>query len=164
MICLNLHQISCHAREYKKDQSAGCAFSEQIWDILGCSRISHAFIQETFARCHHCTFIPQPRQRDGHLLLVAAAYSVGNHIDSVSGSDEVDSGLCDADMALNAHKDAREWAGGFQGVESFLHLRCSGAREQVVLAISCGIAVVHHREQRLVNMTDSLDTTRRIQP
>jgi hypothetical protein len=73
--------------------------------------------------------MPQPRQRDGYLLLVAAAHSVGNHIDPVSSSDKVDGGLCDANVALNAHKDARERARGVQGVESFLHFRCSGARE-----------------------------------
>jgi hypothetical protein len=79
--------------------------------------------------------MPQPCQRDRHLLLVATAHSIGDDIHLVLGSKEVDGSLCDANVALDADEDAREWAAGIQVVEGFLDFGCSRAREQVGLVV-----------------------------
>jgi len=54
--------------------------------------------------------MPQACQRDWDFLLVAAADSIGDDVDLVSRSKQIDGGLCDADVALDADDDAREWA------------------------------------------------------
>jgi hypothetical protein len=87
--------------------------------------VSHTLIHKALACCHYGPFIPQPRQCNGHLLLVTAAYAIRDDIDLVSSSEEIDGGLCNADVALNANNDAREWAGDIKTVERFLDFGCS---------------------------------------
>jgi hypothetical protein len=79
--------------------------------------------------------VPQPCQRDRHLLLIATAHSIGDDINLVLGSKEVDGSLCDANVALDANEDARERAAGIQIVEGFFDFGCSRAREQIGLVI-----------------------------
>jgi hypothetical protein len=54
--------------------------------------------------------MPQPCQRDWDFLLVAAADSICDDVDLVSRSKQIDGGLCDADVTLDADDNAREWA------------------------------------------------------
>jgi hypothetical protein len=61
--------------------------------------------------------MPQPRQRNRHFLLVAATHSVRNYIHFVSGPQQVECGLSDADVALDADDYAGERAGGVEGIE-----------------------------------------------
>jgi hypothetical protein len=53
--------------------------------------------------------MPQPCQRDWDFLLVAAANSICDDVDLVSRSKQIDGGLCDADVTLDADDNAREW-------------------------------------------------------
>jgi hypothetical protein len=93
--------------------------------LLRGARISHAFVDEAFARGDYRSFVPQSCQRNGDFLLVAAAHSVCDNVDLVSGLEEIDGGLCDADVAFDANDDARERAGDFEAVESGLDFGCS---------------------------------------
>jgi hypothetical protein len=84
----------------------------------------------------------------------------------VSGSEEVNGGLGDADMALDADNDARKRAGDLETVEGFLDIGRPLCCQQTLLPL-CLRGVwghVHHGEQRLVDMADSLDTAGCIQP
>jgi hypothetical protein len=108
-----------------------CA-SERKSNVLICSCVSHAFVHQTFARSHYSTFMPQSRQCDGNLLLVAAANPVCDYIYLVSSSKEVDGGLGNTDVTLNADDDARERAGSFQIVKGFLDFGCARLRERAV--------------------------------
>lgn len=89
---------------------------DHLDDLLELRRscISNKFIHEALARSDHGTFMPQPRQSDGHLLLVAGAYAISNDIYFVSGSEEIECGLGDANVAFDADDDTGEWTGGIE--------------------------------------------------
>jgi hypothetical protein len=143
-----------------KSQCAACNVSKL--DVLWRPCILHAFIQEALACCHYRPLMPQPCQCNGHLLLIAAAHSIGDDIDLVLGPQEVDGRLCNANVALDANEDARERAVGLEVVEGFLDFGSSKSREQVGLVVRC-CGVIHHGEQRLVDMALRLDAAGRIQ-
>lgn len=75
----------------------------------------------------------QPRQSDWYLLLVARAYAISNNIYFVSGSEEVERGLGDADVAFDTDDDARERTGGVERIESLFDFGCSNKSQQVGL-------------------------------
>lgn len=58
----------------------------------------------------------QPRQSNRHLLFITRAYAISNDIDPVSGPEEIECGLSDTDVALDADNDAGEWSGGVERV------------------------------------------------
>ena len=68
--------------------------------------------------CPACTH----RKRNGHLGSVAAAHAVGYDVHVVAGVEQVDGGLRDADVALDANEDAGERARGAACVECLLDL------------------------------------------
>ena len=73
----------------------------------------------------------QSRQRNRHLLFVAAAHAICNDVYFVSGSEEVERGLRDADVAFDTDDDAGERAGGVEGIERLLDLWCSEGERRV---------------------------------
>jgi hypothetical protein len=54
--------------------------------------------------------VSQPRQGNRHLLPVATAHSICDDIYLVTRAEEINGGLCDADVALDAYDDAGEGA------------------------------------------------------
>jgi hypothetical protein len=83
----------------------------------------------------------------------------------VSGSEEVNGGLGDADVALDADNDARKRASDLETVEGFLDIGGPLCCQQTLLPLCLGgvWGHVHHGEQRLVDMADSLDAAGCIQ-
>lgn len=49
--------------------------------------------------------MPQPRQRNRHFFLVAAAHSIGDNVDLVAGAKQVESCLGNTNVALNTDDD-----------------------------------------------------------
>jgi hypothetical protein len=84
--------------------------------LLRYTRIPNVFIHEALARSDHGTFVSQPRQSDWHLFLITRAYAISDDIDFVSGPEEVECGLSDADVALDADNNAGERTGGVERV------------------------------------------------
>ena len=82
--------------------------------------IPHQLIHEALAGRHDSAFMPQPRQRNRHFLLVAAALPFRNDIYLVSGLEEIERRLRNADVAFDADDDAGERAGGVERVERLL--------------------------------------------
>jgi hypothetical protein len=52
----------------------------------------------------------QSRQRNRYLLFIATAHSIGDDIYLVTRPEQVDGGLCDADVAFDTDNDAGEGA------------------------------------------------------
>lgn len=71
--------------------------------------------------------MPQSCQCDGNLLLVATADSVRDDIHLVSSSKQVDGGLCNANVTLDANDYARKRAGRIEVIKSFLDFGCANA-------------------------------------
>lgn len=88
---------------------------------LWTSCVSNSLVYEAFARCNNSALVPQPSQSKRNLFLIAATHSIGNDIHLVAGSKEIDSSLCDANMALDAYDDGGNRSICTQGVECFLN-------------------------------------------
>lgn len=65
---------------------------------LGHRGIAHELIHDALARRYRDALVPQPRQGDGHLLAVAAAHAVREHVWLVPRRQEVQRGLRDANV------------------------------------------------------------------
>lgn len=72
----------------------------------------------------------QSCQRNGNLLFVAAAHAICDDVHFVSGSEEIERGLSDADVAFDADDDAGEGAGGVERIESLFDFWCSAGVSQ----------------------------------
>lgn len=104
----------------------------------------------------------QPRQSDGHLLLIAGAYAISDDINLMPRSEKIERSLGDADVAFDADDNAGERTGGVERVERLFDFWCSikGQQGEMMHTSCCSL---HHREQRLVKMTDCLDAIGLIQ-
>jgi hypothetical protein len=70
--------------------------------------------------------VAQAGEGYGDLLLVAAADAISDDENVVAGSQQVNRGLCDADVALDADNDAGEGPCCVEGIEGLLDLRGAG--------------------------------------
>jgi hypothetical protein len=99
--------------------------------------------------------VAQAGEGDGDLLLVAAADAISDDKHIMPGPQQVNRGLRDTDVALDADNDAGEGPCRVEGVEGLLDLW--GARPS---AWSCGSWVrlnSHHGKQSLVEVAAGLD-------
>lgn len=95
--------------------------------ILGRSSVAYTFVDDALAGGHDGTLVSQAGKGQGDLFLVAAAHAVGNDVDGVAGSDQINAGLGDTDVALDADDDAREGPCRIERVEGLLNF--GGAAE-----------------------------------
>jgi hypothetical protein len=70
--------------------------------------------------------VAQAGEGNGDLLLVAAADAIGNNENIVTSPQQVNRGLRDADVALDADDDAGEGPCRVEGVEGLLDLWGAG--------------------------------------
>jgi hypothetical protein len=70
--------------------------------------------------------VAQAGEGDGDLLLVAAADAISNDENVVAGPQQINRGLRDADVALDADNDAGEGPCRVEGVERLLDLWGAG--------------------------------------
>lgn len=96
---------------------------------FGNAGIAHALIHPTLARRDDGARGAQPVERDGDLLLVAAADAVGQDVDLVAAGQEVQRRLGHADVALYPDDDH---LGGRRGLEVLADLGHPHAEEGLV--------------------------------
>lgn len=102
---------------------SGCArISVGIVHVLRLARISDKLVQEALARGYNGAFVPQPGQGNGNFLLVTAADAICHDVYFVAVAEQIERGLCYADMALDTDNDAGQRAGGIERVEGLLDL------------------------------------------
>jgi hypothetical protein len=101
--------------------------------VLGRCSVSHAFVDDTLACGDDSTFVAQAGEGYGDLLLVATADAIGNDKDLVASSQQINGGLCDADVALDADNNAGEGPCGLERVDGLLYFWGAEQRQQRVV-------------------------------
>ena len=98
--------------------------------------VSHNLIQHALTRTHHPTLGHHSAQRDRHLLLVTTTDAVRKHIDPMSGRQQVERGLQNADVRFDPDDD--DGGGGREGRGDAGHIH---AEEGFVVDGSVGLGV-----------------------
>ena len=78
-------------------------------NLLRDTCVSHTLIQPTLARGHDCSLSSEPVKRDFSLALIARAYTVRDYIYTVSVFEEINSGLGNAYVGLDANDSHLVW-------------------------------------------------------
>jgi hypothetical protein len=131
----------------KRSEEVEQGEEETSQDLLRNVGIAHALVQPALAGGDLDAARAQPGQGQRDLLAVAAADAVGQHVDAVAGGEQVERGLGDADVGLDADE---------HGVERLLGHAGGGGRRGHDLGRP-------HAEARLVGVDGRLDAVGRVQ-